>query len=121
MHSKHVIENSGECGNNDNDGGVGGGDDDDVVVVKTSANSDNADMDLEIKTDDVPDQTDSRTNLDNSLGANDNETKVHDLTSNNTTENDENQTSTNTFSDSEFIRKQWHRRLRTPVWARCSI
>ncbi|XP_031624915.1 calcium/calmodulin-dependent 3',5'-cyclic nucleotide phosphodiesterase 1-like isoform X5 [Contarinia nasturtii] len=107
LHSKNEIENNGECGNND-----GGGDD----VV--DSNSGNADMDFEIKTDDVPDQCDSQNNHDNSLGENDNETKAHDLTSNSTTENDANPTTTNSFGDSEFIRKQWHRRLRTPVWAR---
>lgn len=103
---KNEIENSGECGKDDDD-------DDDVVV--TSAKSGNADEVFEIKIDDLPDQTDSHNNDNYSLGENDNGTKAHDSTSNDTNVNESgSQTSTNSFDDSEFI-------LLTPIWARCSI
>lgn len=80
-------------------------------------------MDFEIKTDNVPEQNDSQNNHENSLGENDNDTTnaYNDLTSiDDTTTENENHTSisTNSFGGSEFIR---NRRLRTPVWARCSI
>lgn len=111
------IENRGECANDD-------GDNNNVidVVEQCEKIDDTNTKDIEIKIDDVPEQIDSQNNHENSLGENENETNnaYNDLTSN----DDESQTSistTNSFGGSEFIRKQWHRRLRTPVWARCSI
>lgn len=99
------IEESGKCASDKNQ--------DDVESV-------NADTkDLEIKTNDVPDKSDSQNNHDYSLGENETNT----LSSNNNTTETESQTpnSANSFGGCEFIRKQGNRRLRTPVWARCSI
>lgn len=95
----NAIEHRDECANDDNHG----------------VQSGNADEDLSKITDNVPD---SQNNHEHSLGEND--TNV--LTSNDTTEIESQTTnSAESFGGNEFIRKQWHRRLRTPVWARCSI
>lgn len=113
----NIFENSDECANNNDNG-----DDDDDVISVTCVKSDNADTDLDIKTNDVPDMTDSHNHFDNSLGEHD--TQANQLTTVDdnidTTSNCNSDNTTNSFGGSEFIRKQWHRRLRTPVWARCS-
>lgn len=72
----------------------------------------------------MPDRTDSHNHFDNSLGEHD--TEANKLTTVDTTDietatNTQSDGSAESFGGSEFIRKQWHRRLRTPVWARCSI
>lgn len=77
-------------------------------------NSENADKttDFDRKTDDVPDKNDSQNNHEHSLGENQLSSNTNEIETSNTT---------NSFGGCNFIRKQWHRRLRTPVWARCSI
>lgn len=122
------FENRDECANDD-------ADNKDEIDENSSELIGNADMDFDSKTDDVPEHTVSPNNREFSLGENNNETIIaqNDITSNDdsiiinktiaTDTEHESQTtsSTNSFGDTEFIRKQWHRRLRTPVWARCSI
>ncbi|XP_055298808.1 dual specificity calcium/calmodulin-dependent 3',5'-cyclic nucleotide phosphodiesterase 1-like isoform X1 [Sitodiplosis mosellana] len=116
------IENRGECANDD---------DHDDVDENASVKSGNADMDVDIKTDDVPEQSVSPNNHEHSLDENDHETaNAHnDLTSNDdtitaitttTATEYESQTSIsiNSFGGSVFLGEQWHRRLRAPVWAR---
>lgn len=121
------IENRGECANED-------ADNKDEIDENSSEFIGSADMDLDIKTDDVPEQIVSSNNHEFSLGENNNETinAQNDIASNDDsiiinktiatdTEQESQTTIPTNFGDTEFIRKQWHRRLRTPVWARCSI
>lgn len=108
------VHDSDECTNHNQ----GDNDDDDEHV-----NSDNATMkNCNIQTDDVPDSQNT-----DQISLDVHECNAKQCTTNVTTDiqtthrNDDNDDSANSCGGHELKQKQWHRRLHTPVWARCSI
>lgn len=108
------VDDSDEYANKNQD--KNNDDDDDDIKC------DNAVANLDIRTDDVPDNQ----NIDQ-ISLDEHETNVkhctteNDTTEINTTHRNNDESANSCGGDHELKQKQCHRRLHSPVWARCSI